>query len=74
MKLIDQQLQRHLLPCPAGEQLMVRRCQLIEQTRLAISAGIEAEVPQRALALRMQEMGIAQEQAPNAEVLLQRRK
>jgi len=42
----DQLLQRQLLLGPAGGRLGLRGGQLIEQARLAISAGIEAEMPE----------------------------
>jgi hypothetical protein len=56
---------------PAGGELGLRGGQLIEQAGLAIAAGIEAEVPQRALALLMQAMGNAHQPHPIAQVMLQ---
>ena len=47
------------------------KAELIEQARLAITTGIEAEVPQRALALLMEAMGNAHQPHPIAEVMLQ---
>ena len=70
-QLLDQLLQRQLLLGLAGPQLGIRGSQLIEQARLAISAGIKAEVPQGALALLMQAMGNAHQPHPIAQVVLQ---
>ena len=70
-QLIHQLLQSQLLLNPACRQLGLRGGQLIEQAGLAINAGIEAEVTQRAAALLMQAVGDAHQPHPIAQVMLQ---
>jgi hypothetical protein len=63
--------QRQAIHGLAEGRLGLRSGQLIEQAGLAIRAGIEAEVPQRALALLMQPAWHPHQPHPIAQVVLQ---
>ncbi len=70
-QLLDQLLQRQAMDGLSDGPLGFWSGQLIEQAGLAINAGIEAEVPQRALTLLMQPPRHAHQPHPIAQVVLQ---
>jgi hypothetical protein len=70
-QLIDQLLQRHAMDGLTDGRLGFWSGQLIEQAGLAISAGIKAEVPQRALPLLVQPAWHPHQPHAIADVVLQ---
>jgi len=70
-QLLHQLLQRQAMDGLADGRLGFWSAQLIKQAGLAINAGIEAEVPQRAQALLMQPARHTHQPHPIAQVVLQ---